>query len=160
MNHQFSSMVTGSKNKHESDVPIFTIHSVITQYYSDRTNLIQQLSVQVPLERTTSVPELTHRIWRKMEKRFILQGKVRLEKEPALQGLTDAQWLELTVMLARYLLNEFEEKSDWNSLNSAVRLSEFLLKQLSNGMPPPIGLAALLSRELQIIQQIETGDYD
>lgn len=153
-------MVTGSKNKHESDIPVFTVHSIITQYYCDRTALIRQLSARADAEPSIALPELTQRIWRKMEKRFILHGQVRLEKEPTLHALSDLQWLELTVMLAHYLLDEFEGKSDWNSLNSAVRLSEFLLKQINDDMPTLNGLAALLSRELQLIQRIDIGDYD
>ncbi len=160
MNQQFLSMVTGSKNKHESDIPVFTVHSVISQYHCDRTALIQQLSARGDSEPLIILPELSRSIWRRMEKRFILHGKVRLEKEATLHGLSDFQWLELTVMLAHYLLNEFEEKSDWNSLNSAVRLSEFLLKQLNDDTPALAGLTALLSRELQLIQRIDTGDYD
>jgi hypothetical protein len=160
MKQQFSSMVTGSKNKHESDIPVFAVHSVITQYYSDRMTLIQQLSVRADSKPTIVLPELTQSIWRRMEKRFILHGKVRLEKESTLHGLSDLQWLEITIMLAHYLLDEFEEKSDWNSLNSAVRLSEYLLKQLNDTTPALHGLAALLDRELQLIQQIDAGNYD
>lgn len=160
MKQQYSSMLNGSKNKHESDIPVFSVDAVVSQYYCDRTALIQQLSTRSDAEPTITLPELTERIWRKMEKRFILHGKVRLEKESTLQGFSDLQWLELTVMLAHYLLDEFEDKSDWNSLNSAVRLSEFLLKQLNDDTPALAGLTALLSRELQLIQRIDAGDYD
>ncbi|MBU1308409.1 MAG: hypothetical protein KKE30_02605, partial [Gammaproteobacteria bacterium] len=60
---------------------------------------------------------------------------------------------------AQYLLDEYQYKTDWNSLNTAVRLSEYLLNNLNVNTASPKGLAALLQRELQIIQQINAGPY-
>lgn len=159
MFQQITHGIPGSKNKHESDIPTFSIQSTIEQYYLVRAQVIDELHNQGESELQSLLPEMTEKLCRKMEKRFILYGKVRLEKDTSLLHLNDQQWLDMTVELARYLLDEYQYKTDWNSLNTAVRLSEYLLNNLNVNTASPKGLAALLQRELQIIQQINAGPY-
>lgn len=87
----------------------------------------QQTDQQVRFEQEILLP-LQHndQLWRRFEKRFLIKGDFVLKSLPLSEELTPLQRLILLIFLAERLSQHAAENNDLNSVNSLIRLLDFL----------------------------------
>ena len=99
--------------------------SVIEDYSYWSLSFKEALELQLDSQQIQWL-ESKHAI-RKLEKRFVLRGDLAVRGEPLMDNLTAKQVLIVGAFLLNALSDEYREKQDLNSLNSAVRLTDYLL---------------------------------
>lgn len=129
-------MILQTLNRHEQDIPSVS-HEDSLVVYRDRIHSVKSKivapyeSIEDALSNTLSREQkkwvLGEYSVRKLEKRFVLRGNLAVKDEPLMHNLTDCQILAVGTFLLEAMNKEFKEVKDLNSLNSAVRLTDYLL---------------------------------
>ena len=123
-----------SLGKHEHQIPQVEVSSTLHNYFQQRQRCIDIVKLSVSNENTLQLPEpvvmllaqLSSKpdILRKIEKRFVIANDIAAKTLPQLHQLNNQQQLWVKVQVAQALLEEFNQRADVNSLNSAVRLTD------------------------------------
>lgn len=123
-------------NRHEQDIPSVS-HGDSLVAYRERVNSVKGKigasfeSIEEALANTLRTEQkewlLGEHSVRKLEKRFVLRGNLAVKGEPLMSTLTNCQILAIGTYLLEAMNEEFKEARDLNSLNTAVRLTDYLL---------------------------------
>jgi len=129
-------MTLQTLNRHEQDIPSVS-HEDSLVAYRDRVNSVKRKivasfeSIGDALGNTLGKEQkkwvLGEHSVRKLEKRFVLRGNLAVKDEPLMNNLTNCQILAVGTYLLEAMNEEFKEVRDLNSLNTAVRLTDYLL---------------------------------
>lgn len=88
----------------------------------------QQTDRQMRFQQEIITPlAIDDRLWRRFEKRFLMQGDFLLNTLPITHELTPLQRLILGVALLETVVAHAQVEKDINSLNTVMRLVDFLL---------------------------------
>ena len=129
-------MTLQTLNRHEQDIPSVS-HEDSLVAYRDRINSVKSKivasfeSIEDALANTLRTEQkewvLGEHSVRKLEKRFVLRGNLAVKDEPLMSNLTNCQILAIGTYLLEAMNDEFKETRDLNSLNTAVRITDYLL---------------------------------
>lgn len=151
-------MTLQTLNRHEQDIPAVShrnslevyrdqIHSVLNKLVAPSQSVKDELSNTLSDQQKAWV--LGEHSIRKLEKRFVLRGNLAVKNEPLMSNLTDCQIIAVGTYLLAAMNEEFKEKRDLNSLNTAVRLTDYLLsfpvEQIKSHTPMKVVLNNLLN---------------
>lgn len=90
----------------------------------------QQTDRQMRFDQEIIAPlGIDDRLWRRFEKRFLMQGDFLLNTLPITHELTPLQHLILGVALLETVVAHAQAENDVNSLNTVIRLVDFLLSR-------------------------------
>lgn len=154
MNTKNSYHIVHSNNKHESLIPKFDVRKCSHDFFKARKASAN--AVRTPQKNKMQLDELTDSIamnlYYKIEKRFIIHGDFNQQDESL---LTEQQRRYIPFLLLNFLLKQFQQKEDYNSLNSAVRIVDHLQKKSTSFSSQQRYLFELLSaKELSYLSAI------
>lgn len=158
----------GSLGKHEHQIPQVDATTTLCNFFSQRQHCLDMLKTAGPAENALQLPEPVRTlmtqlntkpgILRKIEKRFVINSDIAAKALPQLHRLDNMQQLWVKVQVAQALLTEFNQRTDINSLNSAVRLTDAICHSTVN-QPLPANLqqdiTVLLEAEQAAISRLQ-----
>lgn len=153
-----SNMTLQTLNRHEQDIPSVSNEDSLVAYRAKIESVMHQISgtahsITDALEQHLNAQQtqwvLSAHAIRKLEKRFVLRSDLAVKGEPLMGNLTADQVLTVGTYLLQALKSEFRKNRDFNSLNTAVRLSDYLLsfpfKHIKDKTPLKTEVGDLLS---------------
>jgi len=129
-------MTLQTSNRHEQDIPSVSNEHSLVAYQAKIKGVMQKIegdncSIRNALEQHLSAQQihwlLGEQATRRLEKRFVLRGDLAVKGEPLMGNLAADQTIVVGTFLLEVLNSEYEKNQDLNSLNSAVRLADYLL---------------------------------
>lgn len=159
-------MTLQTLNRHEQDIPKVTNEDSLFAYRTHIETILTNISADFQpigkvIEATLSPQQVTwlmgkHSI-RKLEKRFILRGDLAVKNEPLMSDLTELQTVVVGTYLLEALNNEYSENNDLNSLNTAVRLTDYILSFSHDNIIEVTPLRKTLSNLLVNLEALADG---
>ncbi|MFC4656923.1 hypothetical protein ACFO3I_18030 [Rheinheimera marina] len=153
------SLSLSSEGRHEQLYPAVDTLQPLHVFHTSRHQLLLQLttnsadpSAELPPQLLTWLKEPAS--IRALEKRFIIRQDLFVRNQPVIRSLSPVQLAFLTVLVIAKLTDEYSEAHDLNSLNSAIRLTDHLLKFPIDLLIQLPQLQAILNRQLSLIKQI------
>ncbi|NDV89872.1 hypothetical protein GTH32_01510 [Alteromonas sp. 345S023] len=125
-----------TSNRHEQDIPSVSNEHSLVVYRAKIERVMHKIgdannSTREALEQHLNARQiqwvLGARAIRRLEKRFVLRSDLAVKEEPLMGNLAADQSITVGTFLLDALNREYTKNRDLNSLNTAVRLTDYLL---------------------------------
>lgn len=163
-----SASFNGSGNKHEHQIPQVDPETTWQGFITGRQMSLSGLHADSTPELAVSEEEHEQstmlqnirpfsNILRKIEKRFAIAGDIAAKTLPELHDLAPEQQLNAMTLAAIALQQEYEQRRDLNSLNSAIKMTDkicYLLPSVSPTAKLAQRIHRLIKQQLQLLSTL------